>query len=116
PPMDPEPRPVQQPIPILVGGHSEAAIDRAARLGDGWIAANVSSDRVAELQPLLHAALERHGRSPAEVPLYWGPRPEDTSLDALRRCEGLGVRSVLVPLDSLDDVQRFADDVRPAFT
>src|SRR6516165_9247442 len=39
PPMDPEPRPVQQPIPILIGGHSEPAIDRAARLGDGWIAA-----------------------------------------------------------------------------
>ena len=25
PPMDPEPRPVQRPIPILIGGHSEAA-------------------------------------------------------------------------------------------
>src|SRR5262249_18389118 len=44
PPMDPEPRPVQQPIPILIGGHSDAALDRAARLGDGWIAAAMSSD------------------------------------------------------------------------
>jgi len=25
------------PIPILVGGHSEAALRRAARLGDGWM-------------------------------------------------------------------------------
>jgi probable F420-dependent oxidoreductase len=112
-PMDPEPRPVQQPIPILVGGHSEVAIERAARLGDGWIAANMSSDRVAELQPLLHAALERHGRSPADVPIYCGARPEDTSLDALRRYEALGVRSVQVPLETIGDLERFAGDTLP---
>ncbi len=26
PPMDPEPRPVQRPIPILIGGHSDIAL------------------------------------------------------------------------------------------
>jgi probable F420-dependent oxidoreductase len=113
PAMDPEPRPVQQPIPILVGGHSEAAIERAARLGDGWIAANMSSERVAELQPLLHAALDRHGRRPTDVPIYCGARPEDVSLDALRRYEELGVHSVQVPLDTPDDLERFAADVLP---
>lgn len=113
PPMDPEPRPVQQPIPILVGGHSEAAIDRAARLGDGWIAAAMSSDRLAELQPLLRAALDRHGRRADDVPVYCSARPEDATLDALRRYRDLGVRSVLVPLDTLDDVRRFADEVLP---
>jgi probable F420-dependent oxidoreductase len=32
-----EPKPVQQPIPILVGGESPRALRRAGRLGDGWI-------------------------------------------------------------------------------
>ena len=32
-----EPKPVQQPIPIYVGGESAAALRRAGRLGDGWI-------------------------------------------------------------------------------
>jgi len=33
-----EPKPVQQPRPpVLVGGESDAALRRAARLGDGWI-------------------------------------------------------------------------------
>ena len=113
PPMDPEPRPVQQPIPILIGGHSAIAIERAARLGDGWIAANMSSDRVAELLPLLHAALDRHGRAPSAVPVYCGARTDDVSLDALRRYRELGVHSVQVSLDTLDDLERFAEDVLP---
>src|SRR5256886_2429730 len=31
------PKPVQQPIPVWIGGNSEAAMRRAGRLGDGWI-------------------------------------------------------------------------------
>jgi probable F420-dependent oxidoreductase len=31
------PRPVQDPIPVWIGGNSEAAMRRTARLGDGWI-------------------------------------------------------------------------------
>jgi probable F420-dependent oxidoreductase len=32
-----EPKPIQQPPPLHVGGESDAALRRAARLGDGWI-------------------------------------------------------------------------------
>jgi alkanesulfonate monooxygenase SsuD/methylene tetrahydromethanopterin reductase-like flavin-dependent oxidoreductase (luciferase family) len=46
--IDPEPRPVQRPIPILVGGHSDVALERAARIGDGWIAASMSPEPLAE--------------------------------------------------------------------
>ncbi len=113
-PMDPEPRPVQRPIPIIVGGHSEAAIDRAARLGDGWIAAGMSSDRLSEMLPLLHGALDRHGRDHADVPVYCGARPEDTTLDALLRYHDLGVHSLQVPLDSIDDLERFAEEILPS--
>ena len=48
PPMDPEPRPVQRPIPILIGGHSDIALERAGRIGDGWIAAPMSPAPLAE--------------------------------------------------------------------
>ncbi len=114
PPLDPEPRPVQQPIPILVGGHSDIAIDRAARLGDGWIAAAMSADRLAEMTPALRSALDRHDRDPAAVPVYVGARPgPPLTLDDLRRYEDAGAHAVQVALDTLDDLRRFADDVLP---
>ncbi len=42
-----KPRP-DPPVPFLVGGRSDAAIGRAARLGDGWLATWCSARRYAE--------------------------------------------------------------------
>lgn len=37
------------PITIIVGGHSDAALRRAAKLGDGWIGAGASAEEYAVL-------------------------------------------------------------------
>jgi alkanesulfonate monooxygenase SsuD/methylene tetrahydromethanopterin reductase-like flavin-dependent oxidoreductase (luciferase family) len=37
------------PVPIVVGGRSDAALERAARLGDGWLGIWVSARRYAEV-------------------------------------------------------------------
>ena len=112
PPMDPEPRPVQQPIPILVGGHSEAAIDRAARLGDGWIGAMMSSKRLSEFLPVLQAATERRDRDFASLLLYCGA-PRGADRDELLRFRELGVHTLHVDVESLDELKRFGDEVLP---
>ncbi len=65
----PYPRPVQQPPPIVIGGHSDRAIERAARLGDGWIAASMSPERLREHWARVQQAAERHGRDPASLML-----------------------------------------------
>ena len=31
-----------RPVPIIIGGHSQPALKRAARLGDGWVSANTT--------------------------------------------------------------------------
>jgi alkanesulfonate monooxygenase SsuD/methylene tetrahydromethanopterin reductase-like flavin-dependent oxidoreductase (luciferase family) len=56
----PAPRP---PIPILVGGRSDAALARAGRLGDGWIGVWVSPRRYAEAQEIVQRAADAAGRS-----------------------------------------------------
>ena len=51
-----------RPVPILVGGHSDAALGRAARLADGWISANGTESELAELLRVLAKARVDAGR------------------------------------------------------
>ena len=41
------PKPVQQPMPLWIGGNSEAAMRRTGRLGDGWIPSFIPPARFA---------------------------------------------------------------------
>jgi probable F420-dependent oxidoreductase len=60
------PLPVQRPIPIWVGGDSPAAMDRAARLGDGWMPVARPS-KGAELLTRFREALHHVGRNPEDI-------------------------------------------------
>lgn len=59
------PRPIQRPLPLWVGGMSEAALRRAARYGHGWIAAFSSERKFSRLAGTLRGFLDREGRAPA---------------------------------------------------
>src|SRR5881628_3353105 len=52
------PRPVQQPMPLWIGGNSEAAMRRAGRMGDGWIPSFITPEqfRVGVDKTLAYAA------------------------------------------------------------
>ena len=52
----------QQPIPIVVGGRSDAAIRRAGRLGDGWFGIWVSPARYATSLEAMNQAAADAGR------------------------------------------------------
>jgi len=68
PPVRTGPPPVQQPHPPLwIAGNSSAALERAARAGDGWHGIDLAP---AELSPLVARLRERvaaHGREPETV-------------------------------------------------
>ena len=48
--------------PLWVGGRSDAALKRAARVGDGWLTTWMSTDRIRESTEVLTALAEAIGR------------------------------------------------------
>jgi probable F420-dependent oxidoreductase len=61
------PLPVQQPIPVWMGGDSEVVIRRAARLADGWITLPSFRPGPAGQQTVdhIHGLVREAGRDPA---------------------------------------------------
>ena len=86
PEMGFEPKPVQRPRPpFLVGGSSEAALQRAARYGDGWYGGQEPPEEAASVVTRLRELREEHGRAhlPFEITVLtgWG-QPFDADLVA----------------------------------
>lgn len=57
------PRPVQQPLPLWVGGSAQQAIERTARWGTGWQAGIESPEQVAPVIAAIKQRLGEIGRS-----------------------------------------------------
>lgn len=72
------PLPIQRPIPLWVGGLSEQAANRAARLGDGWVPV-FPSNMAEQAAEMLHDALKKAGRHRRDVAFenicFLGTRP-----------------------------------------
>ncbi|MDE0886508.1 MAG: LLM class F420-dependent oxidoreductase [Myxococcota bacterium] len=78
-----------KPVPIAIGGASNAALKRAARLGDGWCGAGNSPEEAEEILRKLASLREEAGREnepfEAIVPLTTEPNP-----DVLKHLSDLG--------------------------
>jgi probable F420-dependent oxidoreductase len=112
--VDAYPRPVQRPLPVVVGGRSERAFLRAARHADGWYGFLVGLRAMAEYREGLRAAVERSGRG---EPLHISVSPS-RPLDAetVRAYAELGVQRLILvpPVDlELDGVVEFVERNAP---
>lgn len=80
------PRPVQQPsIPIWIGAYADPAIERAARLGDGFLAGGRGPSLAREVIPKFREGATRHGRDAASLPtagLIYASLGKDVETDA----------------------------------
>lgn len=99
------PKPVQSPHPpIIVGGESDAALRRAARVGQGWYGFNRTPDQVPEGLERLDRALAAEGRSRSDddftvtICPYFNPIERDD----LSRYEDLGVDRAVVVVFAFD--------------
>ena len=94
-PLKFEPKPVQKPHPpIIVGGETEAALKRAAALGDGWYGVGHTPETAAPQIRFLRQRLAEEGRAavPFEMTLsHRGPLTRDD----VARYEEIGVDRVV---------------------
>jgi probable F420-dependent oxidoreductase len=52
-----------KPVPFYVGGHTDVALKRAARVGDGWTSAMLTCDQLAEIIGKIKKLLADAGRA-----------------------------------------------------
>lgn len=131
------PKPLQQPHPpIWVGGNSQAALRRAARLGDGWHGIRLTPAELAQKRQTLRQLCRQNGRRPEEVDVSLRATLElgeakytadgkrilltGTSRqlsDDLRQYEEAGLGYIVLSVAgtdtevTVDTAQRFADEV-----
>ncbi len=118
--MSPAPR---QPVPFYVGGHTEAGLRRAARIGDGWTSAMIKFDDLRQVIARLGELRKEYGRAdqPFEIQAVC---IDKFGVDGYRELFEAGVTDVIVMpwmnygigfdgelAAKQDAVQRFTHDV-----
>jgi probable F420-dependent oxidoreductase len=109
------PKPVQQPHPpIHVGGESDGALRRVARLGQGWFGFNRLPEQVPEALDRLDVALAAEGRSRADIAVSVCPYFNPVDADAIKRYADLGVDRVILVVFGFDreGLLRAADEAK----
>ncbi len=108
-----EPKPVQKPHPpIHVGGESESALRRAARIGDGWLGLAHTFESVAKPIARIGELRREMGTHDRDFEIIVGG--EIQSLDDVRRWEDVGVTRLIGrpwrrSREAVDALRRYAD-------
>ena len=113
-----------EPIPLLIGGHSDAALQRAATKGDGWMHAGGPTDALEAMLQTLRRLRAEAGKDNEPFEIH-AVSPDARSVDGCKRLEDLGVTDVVIgfrnpyiqgedpqPLhDKVAKLERFAEKV-----
>lgn len=82
-------------VPILIGGHSNMALTRAAALGDGWMHAGGDAEELSRMMTVINERRAEHGR--ADLPFEVHAISLDAySVEGIERLEAAGVTDVIV--------------------
>jgi len=97
------PKPVRRVVPIVIGGHSEAAARRAGRLGDGFFPSIGAQVDTVPLFDVVRRSAESAGRDPTTVEIMAGcpdllPGSDKDPRSAIEARAKQGVRRIILPV------------------
>jgi len=109
------PKPVQKPHPPLIfGGESEAALKRAAALGDGWYGTQFSPDRLRPIVDRLRTLCEAAGRDFSRFEITTGVARDVTlDRDTVHRFADAGAHRLMVLAPGFVPRARFETELFP---
>jgi probable F420-dependent oxidoreductase len=108
------PKPVQKPHPpVIFGGDSRAAFERAVDMGQGWYGYDLQPDEAAEPLAALDRLLAERGRSRDSFQIFVSPAFRRVDRSGLERYRDLGVDQVVIPLlaGDADGIERRGDQL-----
>jgi probable F420-dependent oxidoreductase len=98
----------KKPVPILIGGHAEAALKRAAYLGDGWMFAGGAPEELSRCLERLAVLRREAGRENEPFEIHAGSM-DAFKLDGVKRLSDQGITDVIVGFrnayDNAPDIQ-----------
>jgi len=109
------PKPVQAPLPIHIGGESDAALQRVARAANGWHTFNRSPEELADPLGKLRGLLAEQGRSRSDITVTVCPYFQPLDADIAERYAEAGadaVAALVIPMDE-DSVRSQLDGLIP---
>lgn len=84
-----------KPTSLLIGGHSEPALKRAARVGDGWMCAGASLEQVTDYINKINQYRDQYGTADRPFKIY-STGLEIFSAEGLQQLEAAGVTDAIV--------------------
>ena len=106
------PLPMQRPIPIWIGGASDAAYRRIGRLADGWFPMLRPGDDLDRALDVVRITAEAAGRDPSTLGMEgrasWIPDDPDRFARQIERWRAAGATHLRI--DTMDTGQQSVDD------
>lgn len=81
--------------PILIGGHAEPALKRAARTGDGWMCAGASMEELSAYIKRIEELRDEYGTADREFRIYTTGQDAFTK-EGIEQLESIGVTDVII--------------------
>ena len=116
PPVYCYPKPVQDPIPVILGGHAKNVLSRIIRYGDGWLPNRADPSAVEEGRKILDTLAAERGRDPSSISIsVYGQKPDRDLIQSIMNAGAdrvvVGPEHVATDAEMVEQLERIAEAV-----